>query len=204
MISYGTLTPMASTPRAPTTWLLAARRHRLAAAIVDTLLCLAVTGPSSFLLTGKVVVPGERFLGRSPAAPGWSAEIAVCALGAAYFGVQHALWGQTPGKRFCQLKVVAHATGAPSGPRRAGLRDVLVPALTWAPYLGVAVAAADLLWIFVDPRRRCLHDVIAGTVVVDVHEQDEQGVNRPSFLSGMGILLAFFGTVALVSVLAAM
>jgi uncharacterized RDD family membrane protein YckC len=97
--------------------------------------------------------------------PDW-VEIAVVAVsGAAYFAWTAAyfvtFWsttGQTPGSRLLGIRV-CRADGGVLRPRRALLRLV---ALT----LAAIPLFAGFLPILVDDRRRGLHDMIAGTVVV--------------------------------------
>jgi uncharacterized RDD family membrane protein YckC len=79
----------------------------------------------------------------------------------AYFTVFWSTTGQTPGNRLMQIRVCDADDGTVLRPRRALVR------------LGALVLAAlplfaGLLPILVDDRRRGLHDMIAGTVVVVV------------------------------------
>lgn len=73
----------------------------------------------------------------------------------------------TPGKRWLDLRVVDHATGAPPSFGRAWLRAVLL-GLASLPTAGFGVAALALT-VLVDPSggRRGWHDLRTGTVVVD-------------------------------------
>jgi uncharacterized RDD family membrane protein YckC len=67
--------------------------------------------------------------------------------------------GQTPGNRLMEIRVRSGAADAPLTPGRAALRvlGAIVSALLL--FLGFAL-------ILVEPRRRGLHDLIAGSVVV--------------------------------------
>ncbi|MEW9531956.1 RDD family protein [Microbispora sp. NPDC049125] len=183
---------------------LAARRHRFAAAFIDGLIFLAAT-----FLTGLPFAAGQEGTGQSPliriAAPygegsGWPIQVAASVVFAAYFWVQHALWGQTPGKRLCHLKVMSGSAGQTPGMRQAGIRALVHPLLTSVPFLGVLLSLVDLLWIFGDRRRRCLHDVIAGTVVIDLRDRERKG---SGFLLGVGILVSLFVAFVLVATLLA-
>jgi uncharacterized RDD family membrane protein YckC len=96
-----------------------------------------------------------------------SVVAAIC--GAAYvawtFGYFVWFWslaGQTPGARAMRIRVVA-PTGDPPAPARALTRcfGIIVSALPL--FLGFAP-------ILVDPRRRGLHDWLAGTLVVEAPE----------------------------------
>jgi len=77
-----------------------------------------------------------------------------------YFILFWTLVGATPGMRLMRMRVV-DARGEPPGPGRAALRVV-----------GAVLAALPLfagyLLVLVDDRRRGLHDMIAGTIVVYV------------------------------------
>jgi uncharacterized RDD family membrane protein YckC len=83
-----------------------------------------------------------------------------------YDWLQHGLWGQTIGKRVMGTKVVTADTRAPiSGNAACGRAAVyaLVPAV---PSVGGLFALINESWLLWDPRRQCLHDKAARTVVV--------------------------------------
>ncbi|MER6943643.1 RDD family protein [Nonomuraea sp. NPDC000554] len=186
--------PLAATPA------LAARRHRFAAFLIDSLIFYVAALPVS-MVYGSEESDTSGLMGLLNPYAGdaqWPLTVAVDVLFAVYFWLQHALWGQTLGKRLCRLKVVSSTTGEPPGLRLAGVRALVHPALGVVPYLGVALSLIDALWIFGDSKRRCLHDVVAGTVVVDL-----DGPGWRGFLVGLGALVALFTTVVLVSVLVA-
>ncbi|WP_406312615.1 RDD family protein [Streptosporangium sp. NBC_01639] len=198
---------MTITPQIQATPTLAARRHRFSAFLIDSLIFYVMASPIYLLPAEEVEASGGSILADylNPYAgdPNWPIEVAVTVLLAVYFWLQHALWGQTPGKRLCRLKVVSGATGEPPGLRHAGIRALVYPVLTSAPYLGVFLNVVDTLWIFGDPKRRCLHDVVAGTIVVDLEGPGRKGFGGPGFLLGLGAILALGVAVALVSVLMA-
>jgi uncharacterized RDD family membrane protein YckC len=77
----------------------------------------------------------------------------------AYFVTFWSATGQTPGDRVMHIAVRRADGDAPIGPARALLRLV---ALT----LAVIPLGAGLMTILVDDRRRGVHDMVAGTVVV--------------------------------------
>jgi len=91
------------------------------------------------------------------------------AIGVVSFGydwLQHGLWGQTIGKRVMGTKVVTADTRSPiSGQTACGRAAVyaLVPAV---PSVGGLFALVNESWLLWDPRRQCLHDKAARTVVV--------------------------------------
>jgi uncharacterized RDD family membrane protein YckC len=83
-----------------------------------------------------------------------------------YDWLQHGLWGQTIGKRALGTKVVRADTRTEiSGGAACGRAAVfaLVPAV---PSVGGIFYLLDSLWLTWDPRRQCLHDKAASTVVV--------------------------------------
>jgi uncharacterized RDD family membrane protein YckC len=73
--------------------------------------------------------------------------------------------GQTLGKRWMKVKIVA-LDGTNPGFVKAVLLRAFVNGLIGAvPYLGMIYSLVDILMIFRDDRR-CIHDLIAGTRVV--------------------------------------
>jgi uncharacterized RDD family membrane protein YckC len=79
---------------------------------------------------------------------------------AAYFVTFWSTTGQTPGNRLMQIRVCRADDGGVLRPYKAFLR------LIWL-VLAALPLFAGLLPILVDDRRRGLHDMLAGTVVVD-------------------------------------
>jgi uncharacterized RDD family membrane protein YckC len=79
-----------------------------------------------------------------------------------YFAVFWSTTGQTPGNRLMHLRVCME-DGAVLSPRRAVLRF-------GALVLAALPLFAGFLPVLVDDRRRGLHDMLAGTVVVGVPE----------------------------------
>ena len=79
----------------------------------------------------------------------------------AYFAVFWSTTGQTPGNRLMHIRVCDADDGTVLSPRRALLRfgALLIAALP---------LFAGFLPVLVDDRRRGLHDMLAGTVVVGV------------------------------------
>ncbi|HYE95593.1 MAG TPA: RDD family protein [Rubricoccaceae bacterium] len=87
-----------------------------------------------------------------------------------FFGYQLYLLsteGQTVAKRALHLRIVGIETEENPGFGRAvGLRTIVPAVIGCVPFLGGLFALADALFIFRDDRR-CLHDHIASTKVVD-------------------------------------
>ncbi len=83
-----------------------------------------------------------------------------------YDWVQHWLWGQTIGKRALGTVVVKAdgrprvGSGAASGRAAIYALSPIVPAVGWIFDL------VNELWLTWDPRRQCLHDKAANTVVI--------------------------------------
>jgi uncharacterized RDD family membrane protein YckC len=182
------------------------RRHRVAAFLIDFLIFAIVSAPL-YLSSADGSDRGDNAALVDSLNPyansAWPIGLATNVLFAAYFWLQHAWWGQTPGKRLCRLKVVSVTTGEPPSLRNAGLRAVVFPLAVAVPYLWVVLVLVDGLWIFADRRRRCLHDVIAHTVVVDLRDPATRGAGRRVFLTGLGILVAFLATLVLIFTLMA-
>jgi formylglycine-generating enzyme required for sulfatase activity/tetratricopeptide (TPR) repeat protein/uncharacterized RDD family membrane protein YckC len=131
---------------------LASRWSRLCAAAVDILLTLFVLGSGGIIrlvspaLGSALIVGGVLFLA--------SRQIYLLST-----------QGQSIGKKFVGIRIMK-PDGGNAGFVRAFLLRSCVPSLIGAiPYLGQALAVVDILFIFGD-RRRCLHDRIAGTIVV--------------------------------------
>jgi uncharacterized RDD family membrane protein YckC len=97
--------------------------------------------------------------------------VLVALSGAAYafwsIGYFVAFWsstGETPGNRLMRIRVCEADSGGPPRPWRALVR-------LGALALAVVPLFAGLLTILVDDRRRGLHDMLAGTVVVASPEE---------------------------------
>jgi uncharacterized RDD family membrane protein YckC len=78
----------------------------------------------------------------------------------AYFPFFWARSGQTPGMRPFGLYVVRDSDGGKISSGQAILRLLGMWVSTIVIYIG-------FIWIFIDPRRRGWHDLIAGTVVIE-------------------------------------
>jgi uncharacterized RDD family membrane protein YckC len=80
--------------------------------------------------------------------------------------------GQTIGKRVMKIKIVDSSGNIPTFAKLFVLRYLLIPLATLIPGLPVflcdLVSSVDPLFIF-GKERRCLHDYLAGTWVVQVY-----------------------------------
>jgi uncharacterized RDD family membrane protein YckC len=89
-----------------------------------------------------------------------------------YFVTFWSTTGQTPGSRLMRIMVCGADDGGVIGPRRAALR-----------FAGLVLAAIPLLAGFLpilfDERRRGLHDMLAGTVVVEAPELSRGSAPSP-------------------------
>ena len=83
-----------------------------------------------------------------------------------YDWLQHGLWGQTIGKRVMGTKVVTADTRSPISGHAACGRAAVYALVPVVPSVGGLFALINESWLLWDPRRQCLHDKAAGTVVV--------------------------------------
>jgi len=83
-----------------------------------------------------------------------------------YDWLQHGLWGQTIGKRAMGTKVVTADTRAPISGQAACGRAAVYALVPVVPSVGALFALINEAWLLWDPRRQCLHDKAARTVVV--------------------------------------
>ncbi|MEU9890449.1 RDD family protein [Sphaerisporangium sp. NPDC051011] len=157
----------------------AARRYRLLAMLIDCVplffvnLALgsllnpqwfnATTGNGSLSSSGGLL--GLLFVNPFKD-PYWFSNLVFAAVAALYFWWTHARWGQTLGKKICRIKVVT-VDGEPLTSRQSALRAVFYAGQVMIPYLGIPLALADQLTIAAS-EKRCLHDIVTGTVVIDV------------------------------------
>ena len=92
----------------------------------------------------------------------------------AYYWVQHAAWGATIGKRALGVRVVRASDQSRIGIKAAGIRAV---AFLVGPAMFLAAGqpdqrarrravGADTGLPLLDPRAQCLHDKLAGTIVI--------------------------------------
>ena len=83
-----------------------------------------------------------------------------------YDWLQHGLWGQTIGKRVMGTAVVTADTRSPVSGHAACGRAAVYALVPVVPSVGGLFALVNESWLLWDPRRQCLHDKAAGTVVV--------------------------------------
>jgi uncharacterized RDD family membrane protein YckC len=139
---------------------LADRGARLAAWLIDLVLCLAICAPGYYLLLVSDH-PGHRALARG--------LLVLGALGLAAVQGSLLTWkDQTIGKKAVGVRIVRFTDGDnPCFFRAVLIRSVLPGLIASLPFLGKLFALIDVLNILGE-ERRCLHDYLAGTKVVDV------------------------------------
>jgi uncharacterized RDD family membrane protein YckC len=84
----------------------------------------------------------------------------------AYDWIQHALWGQTIGKRALGTQVVTADGRGKIGFSASGRRAAVYALVPVIPLVGGLFGLVNDLWLTWDPRRQCLHDKAAHTVVI--------------------------------------
>jgi uncharacterized RDD family membrane protein YckC len=161
---------------------LAGRWIRLGARLLDGVFSTVFMGPGLVMLIPWFVAhsnddAGQNLLSHSPFSS-FSSDVyatmptaAVTLLFAGWFAVAVtqilllSLRGQTVGKIVAGVRIV-RLDGQQAGFFHAWfLRTFVVGMISFIPYAGLVFALADILFIF-SASRRCLHDLIAGTVVV--------------------------------------
>jgi uncharacterized RDD family membrane protein YckC len=101
-------------------------------------------------------------------------------LALAYYWVQHSAWGATVGKRALGLRIVQAEDWTRVSIKAAGIRAITFLAgpamlvLTPTGVLGGVLWAADAGFALIDPRAQCLHDKLAGTIVIRKRWLDQQ------------------------------
>jgi uncharacterized RDD family membrane protein YckC len=88
-----------------------------------------------------------------------------------YDWIQHALWGQTIGKRALGTQVVTVDGRGKVSAGAAGGRAAVYALVPVVPLVGGLFGLLNELWLTWDPRRQCLHDKAAHTVVVKKNYQ---------------------------------
>lgn len=144
-------------PRHQITGLYAGPLTRLIAFAVDSGVIVAVYGVVAALVafTLHSVAGIEIDLG-SPGGGGWPVAYVVWAF--VYMSVSLTITGRTVGKWLTGLRVVER-DGSPLRPRTAFIRVLVLP-------VSLATLGIGLVGIFAGRKRRALHDVVAGSVVV--------------------------------------
>lgn len=151
---------------------LAGRGIRLLAAIIDGILSMLFALPGLVMLSARLVANG----GRMPAFGTPAFDSTLSAMGVILVGwiilmiIQCwllATRGQTVGKKLMGIRIVRFSDDANPGFVHAVLlRAVVVTILDNIPWLGLLFWLVDCCFIFREDRR-CIHDLIADTRVID-------------------------------------
>lgn len=166
----GAATAAAAQPAAESN--LADRVARLGAWFLDNVLAFLCMLPGGIVLGASVVIALLQGQGDFSALDGSRMVLGALLLGIgglALLIVQ--VWllttrGQTVGKKLMGIRIVKLADGSNPGFVTAVLLRAVVPGILGAiPYLGLLFSLVDACFIFRDDRR-CIHDHIAGTIVV--------------------------------------
>ena len=145
---------------------LASRWLRLGAAILDSIIGAIFTAPGMVML----IMAGVFATPESPNPALMLAGFVTigCAM-VVLLGIQIYLLvtrGQTLGKKFLGIKIVCFEDDSNPGFVKVFLLRMLVNGLIGAvPFIGLLYSLTDILFIFREDRR-CIHDLIAGTKVV--------------------------------------
>jgi len=84
----------------------------------------------------------------------------------AYYGGQHAVWGQTLGKRVLGTMVVTADGRGKISSSTAAIRAAIFALAPIVYIAGSLFVLVDVLWLLWDPQRQALHDKAAKTLVV--------------------------------------
>lgn len=151
-------------PPSPEELVLAGRDRRFTAALIDGLLSLVVTIPLMYFVGVFDAVAQGRVLGPRE-------TILLAMAGLVIFLLMHgrllAQHGQTIGKRMLGIRIVDLEGNTPPLGRLIGLRYLPLWVAASIPIIANIVPLVDALFIF-RADRRCLHDLVAGTRVVEV------------------------------------
>jgi uncharacterized RDD family membrane protein YckC len=145
----------------------AAYPRRAAAWLIDLPISLV---PVALVYVLALQIPGaneafyERSLEGATTEVRQITELAFVVLVPLYWALLHAIWhGQTLGKRLLALAVVRE--GAPISVARSLARSYVQ--MVFLVMLLVVPLVIDYLWPLGNARRRALHDLVAGTIVID-------------------------------------
>ncbi|WP_035052057.1 RDD family protein [Andreprevotia chitinilytica] len=142
---------------------LASRGNRFAAALIDGLIGFALVAPY-FWFAGiwAAAAQGQQ--------PPFSQLLLIGAFGFVGFVLVHGYllnrYGQTVGKRVLKIKIVTLDGEKPEFLPLIAKRYLIIHLCGLIPFVGKLASLIDVMFIF-RGNRRCLHDLIAGTIVVN-------------------------------------
>ncbi len=155
-------------PADPNETRLARRLTRFAASFLDGLIMIV---PALLLIWGLYAVFGRRFWQPQADVTGFLLGFGATILGALVYlainGRLLARHGQTVGKRMCDIRILKMDGSLPTLGESYGKRFLLIQLLQAVPLVGPFLSLLDILLIF-RKSRRCLHDQIAGTIVIQI------------------------------------
>lgn len=153
----------------PTENSLAPVKSRILASLID--LSIGVLA----LLLAKFTL--SQSLGSVLSILGVFASVAIVLGVIVYQAVSLSSTGQTVGKRVMRLRVVNFYDASNPGFVKVVLMRWWLPSLIYPiPYLGWAFWLADGLFVF-KKDRRCLHDLMAGTIVVQLATDEYHSIS---------------------------
>lgn len=170
----GAFTPQPGYGNNPVSPALAGRGIRLGAVFIDGAIVGVIMFLGIMLAVALAHAGGGSFQGKSIASSGTAVIVLVITIVCCFAIAIYQLWllatkGQTIGKRICHIKVINIATNSAPGGKGVLLRQVIPGLMNSIPYIGWLIALVDILFIFREDRR-CLHDLIAGTRVIEAGE----------------------------------
>jgi len=140
---------------------LATRSQRFVGAFVDGLLMTVAIMVGIFLLLGARFGAADEFQMQL-----WGVAFAMPVLIFQWVLISNS--GQTLGKKLAGTRIVDYDTGVQAGFVNGVVRRAwVVMFISFIPYVQKIFGLVDAVWIF-GPERRCLHDLIANTKVVQV------------------------------------
>ncbi|HZX76505.1 RDD family protein [Lysobacter sp.] len=142
----------------------ASRLKRLGAAILDTIIALVIVLP--------MMMFGGYFDTIAQGGPGLAMQLAWGVLGFAVFVAVHFIPlknnGQTWGKKAVGVRIVDMQGQNPGLGVLLGRRYLFSGGIGLVPFVGGLLSIANVLFIFRGDRR-CLHDLVANTQVVEAN-----------------------------------
>lgn len=144
---------------------LASRMARLGASIVDSIIMLVVFYSIVYATVGFAFMFDPNKLLRTSLVAGLGGLIVFVAINGYWLATR----GQTVGKRLLGIKIVRTDGAKATLGRIVGLRYLPFQLAAIVPYVGGLFAIVNVLFIFRESRK-CLHDSLADTIVVDAQD----------------------------------
>lgn len=147
---------------------LASRWSRLGAAILDAIIAAIVVVPIAFSLGIFEALMASVEAGADAVGTQYTITMAIVGLGTFFLlnGYWLATKGQTVGKKLVGIKIVTMDRQLPAFGKLIALRYLPLWMVTYLPMVGGILPLIDVVFIFRSDKR-CVHDLIAGTQVVN-------------------------------------